>query len=68
VRGGAVFVVENDRAVKRKVTIGKGMAGKEVEVRDGLIGGEDLIVSPPDSLQDGDKVKIGDGKGSEDIK
>ena len=61
VRGGAVFVVENGRAVKRAVSVGKGMIGKDVEVREGLIGGEDLIVSPPDALQDGDRVKASEG-------
>ena len=58
VRGDAVFVVENGRAVRRPVTVGKGMIGKEVEVREGLIGGEDLITSPPEMLKDGEKVKM----------
>ena len=61
VRDNVVFVVENGRAVKRPVTVGKGMVGKDVEVRDGLIGGEDLIVSPPEALHDGDKVKVSEG-------
>jgi HlyD family secretion protein len=56
VRDGAVFVVENGKAVKRTVSFVKVGAGREVEVRKGLIGGEDLIVSPPESLRDGDKV------------
>jgi HlyD family secretion protein len=56
VRDGAVFVVENSKALKRPVGFIKG-AGKDVEIKTGLIGGEDLIISPPDSLQDGDKVK-----------
>ena len=29
-------------------------------MREGLIGGEDLIVSPPETLQDGAKVVIAD--------
>jgi HlyD family secretion protein len=65
VRNSAVFVVENGRAVKRSVTVNKGMSGRDVEIRGGLIGGEDLIVSPPDSLQDGEKVKAIDSKTSE---
>ena len=56
VRDGAVFVVEDGRAVKRAVTCDK--RGGEFDVRKGLIGGEDLIVNPPESLQDGDRVKI----------
>jgi HlyD family secretion protein len=57
VRDGAVFVVENGKAIKRTVAVIKTITGNEVEVRQGLIGGEDLIVSPPESLQDGSKVK-----------
>jgi len=57
VRDGAVFVVENGKAVKRTVAIIKDPTGREVEVRQGLIGGEDLIVSPPESLEDGASVK-----------
>src|SRR5690349_18174722 len=59
VRDGAVFVVENGKAVRRTIAVG-GNAGnaKEINVRDGLIGGEDLIVSPPESLQDGARVNV----------
>jgi HlyD family secretion protein len=62
VRGGAVFVVENGKAVKRLVEIVNTSRGREVEVRKGLIGGEDLIVSPPESLQDGARVKTSEAK------
>jgi HlyD family secretion protein len=58
VRDGAVFVVEDGRAVKRSVQLGQRTASGDVEVRKGLIGGEDLIVSPPGELKDGDKIKI----------
>ncbi len=57
VRDGAVFVVENGKAIKRTVEIVTLGNGHEVEVHSGLIGGEDLIVSPPESLEDGAKVK-----------
>ena len=56
VRDGAVFVVENGKALRRAVAVVKGN-GRDVEVTQGLIGGEDLIVSPPQALQDGTKVK-----------
>jgi HlyD family secretion protein len=56
VRDGAVFVVENGKAIKRTVAISRS-SGRDVEVRTGLIGGEDLIVSPPESLQDGARVR-----------
>lgn len=58
VRDGAVFVVENGKAVKRTVTVAKTNGDRDVEIRKGLIGGEDLILSPPESLQDGEKVKV----------
>ena len=62
VRDGAVFVVENGKAVKRTVEIGR--AGpRDVEISKGLIGGEDLIVSPPESLEDGTRVKVTKLKG-----
>ena len=62
VRDGAVFVVENGKAVKRPVAIVNISGGREVEIRKGLIGGEDLIVSPPESLQDGARVKTSEAK------
>lgn len=61
VRGGAVFVISGGRAVRRAVkagaliTLAGGKAG--VEIEQGLIGGEDLILSPPEDLKDGDRVK-----------
>ena len=61
VRSGAVFVIANGRAVKREVKTGAtstlpgGAQGLHIE--DGLNGGEDLIVSPPADLKDGDRVK-----------
>ena len=61
VRDGAVFVVENGKAIKRTVAIDK-TAGRDVEVRKGLIGGEDLIISPPESLENGTRVKVTESK------
>jgi HlyD family secretion protein len=56
VRDGAVFVLLGGRAVRRAVKLGP--AGPDgARVDDGLIGGEDLIVSPPAGLKDGDKVR-----------
>ncbi len=57
VRGGAVFVVENDKAVLRTVTTGSTDAKGNLEIKKGLIGGEDLITNPPAALKDGDPVK-----------
>lgn len=58
VRDGAVFVVENGKAVRRPV-VGQAVGnGSEIEIRTGLIGGEDLIVMPPESLQHGARVNV----------
>jgi HlyD family secretion protein len=62
VKNGAVFVVENGKAVRRVIESTK-TAGGEYEVHKGLIGGEDLIVSPPDALQDGSPVKVAQAHG-----
>ena len=62
IRDGAVYVVEDGKAIRRPITTGLTSASGGVEVRKGLIGGEDLIVSPPDQLKDGDKVKIEETK------
>ncbi|MDB5304541.1 MAG: efflux transporter, family, subunit [Phycisphaerales bacterium] len=64
VRDNTVFVVENGKAVKRAVTATKTGSDKEMEIRKGLIGGEDLIISPPESLEDGAKVKATDASGT----
>lgn len=61
VRGGAVYVMSGGRAVRRPVKTGATMqlsgGGAGVRIDQGLIGGEDLILSPPETLKDGDRVK-----------
>jgi hypothetical protein len=61
VRDGAVFVVEDGKAVRRVVVLGK-TGASDVEIHKGLIGGEDLILDPPIALQDGAKVKATESK------
>jgi HlyD family secretion protein len=56
VRDGAVFVLLDGKAVRRTVATGA-VSGQSVRVERGLIGGEDLIVNPPQGLKDGDKVR-----------
>jgi HlyD family secretion protein len=57
VRNGAVFVMNNGRAIRRQVKSGPtGTQG--VRIEDGLIGGEDLILNPSADLKDGDRVKV----------
>jgi RND family efflux transporter MFP subunit len=52
-----VFVVKNDKAVKRQLVIGQSN-DKQVEVLSGLNEGEKVIVSGQLNLKDGDEVSI----------
>ncbi len=57
VQNGSVFVVVNGHARKRPVTTG-GTSDKGILIESGLIGGEDLIVSPLATLKDGQRVEV----------
>ncbi|MCU0229303.1 MAG: efflux RND transporter periplasmic adaptor subunit, partial [Bryobacterales bacterium] len=57
VRDGTVFLVLNGKAVARRVTVG-GNTSQGLRIEDGLIGGEDLILNPPDGLEDGARIQI----------
>ncbi len=57
VRNDNVFVVLNGKAVARPVKIGSSTA-KGVVVEQGLIGGEDLVLAPPATLKNGDRVHV----------
>ncbi len=59
-RDGAVFLLVNGQAVRRKVEVA-GTASGETLVSSGLIGGEDVIVSPVAELKDGQKVRLKGG-------
>jgi HlyD family secretion protein len=50
-----VFVVLGNRAVRRTVKTGP-TTSRGVEIDQGLIGGEDLIVNPPSGIKNGDRV------------
>jgi multidrug efflux system membrane fusion protein len=54
--GQYVVVVKDGRVHYQKITIGRDF-GNEVEVRTGLQGSELVVVSPDDSLQEGEKVQ-----------
>ncbi|HTX39355.1 MAG TPA: efflux RND transporter periplasmic adaptor subunit [Bryobacteraceae bacterium] len=56
VRDGAVFVMLDGRAVRRGVKTGP-TSGTGVRIEEGLVGGEDLIISPPAGLKDGVRVR-----------
>jgi multidrug efflux pump subunit AcrA (membrane-fusion protein) len=53
-----VAVVENGTARLRKIDIARDF-GREVEVRDGVHEGDQVILNPPADLVDGAKVRIG---------
>ncbi|HZT39243.1 MAG TPA: efflux RND transporter periplasmic adaptor subunit [Bryobacteraceae bacterium] len=57
VRDNSVFIVAQDRAVRRSIKTGS-VTAQGVQVQDGLIGGEDVIIDPPADLKDGARVKI----------
>jgi multidrug efflux pump subunit AcrA (membrane-fusion protein) len=52
-----VFVVKEDRAERRAVTVGL-ENGDQVEVLAGVTAGERVVVEGPQTLKDGDKVKV----------
>src|SRR5277367_2686380 len=56
IRDGSVFVVVGGKAVKKTVKVGSTTPGG-VQVQEGLIGGEDLVVNAPPDLKDGQKVR-----------
>ncbi|UNK48669.1 efflux RND transporter periplasmic adaptor subunit [Lysobacter sp. S4-A87] len=51
------FVVADEKAVQREVTIGRSL-GEDREVTQGLSGGETVVLDPPADLADGDRVKV----------
>jgi HlyD family secretion protein len=58
IKDGAVFLVEEGKAVRRPVTTGPADSNGNIEVTQGLSGGEDLIVGPPTTLKEGGKVSV----------
>jgi HlyD family secretion protein len=56
IRDGAVFVLLDGKAVRRSVKTGAS-SSQGVRVEEGLVGGEDLILNPPQTLKNGDKVR-----------
>src|SRR5258708_7267940 len=56
VRDNAVFMVVSGKAVRKTVKVA-GTTSQGVQIADGLIGGEDIIVNPPADLKDGQRVR-----------
>jgi HlyD family secretion protein len=57
VKDQGVFVVSGGKAVRRHVQIA-GTTPQGVRISHGLLGGEDLILSAPANLKDGEKVRV----------
>lgn len=57
VQNGSVFAVAGGRARKRSV-VSAGSVANGVLIRDGLTGGEQVIVNPPSGLKEGQRVEI----------
>jgi RND family efflux transporter MFP subunit len=51
------FVVAGDRVAQRALTLGRTL-GDDREVLDGLNGGEQVVLDPPDTLADGARVTV----------
>ena len=56
IRDSKVFVVLDGRAVTRPIKPGPANS-QGVRIEQGLIGGEDVIINPPATLKDGDRVR-----------
>jgi multidrug efflux pump subunit AcrA (membrane-fusion protein) len=52
-----VFVVNDDRIERRAITVGL-ENGDHIEVLSGVSAGERVVVEGPQTLKDGDKVKV----------
>jgi RND family efflux transporter MFP subunit len=53
----SVWVIENERVTARPVTLGDAR-GTDLEVRDGLTGGEPVVLRPPAGLKPGARVRV----------
>ena len=53
----SVWVIESGRIARRPVTLGAGR-GADLEVRDGLAGGERVVLRPPTGLKPGARVRV----------
>ena len=51
------FVVAGDKVAQRALTLGRTL-GDDREVLDGLNGGEQVVLDPPDTLADGARVTV----------
>ncbi|NIP42547.1 MAG: efflux RND transporter periplasmic adaptor subunit [candidate division Zixibacteria bacterium] len=54
-----VFLVKGDIVEKKAIKTGK-TVGRTVEILEGLEEGDEVVLTPPSSLQEGDKIEVGD--------
>lgn len=57
VNGDSVFIVHEGRTARRAITVRK-TTPRGVEIGDGLAGGEEVVISPPQDLQDGAPIRV----------
>lgn len=53
----SIFIVLDGKAIERTIKVGN-PTSKGIEVADGLIGGEEIVLNPPANLKDGDRIQI----------
>jgi RND family efflux transporter MFP subunit len=61
-RGFLAYVIENDKAVERVLSLGMRTAEGQVEVLSGLTPGETLVIRGGEALRSGAPVRLGMGK------
>jgi HlyD family secretion protein len=53
----SIFIVLQGKAIERTIKVGN-PTPKGIEVADGLIGGEEIVLNPPAKLKDGDRIQV----------
>jgi len=53
----SIFIVFEGKAAERTIKTGNSTS-KGIEVAEGLIGGEEIVLSPPATLKDGDRIAV----------
>jgi multidrug efflux pump subunit AcrA (membrane-fusion protein) len=58
---GVVFVYAGDHAERRAVVLGPA-AGADRQILSGIREGERVVLSPPESLRDGDRITLAEDR------
>ena len=53
----SIFIVFEGKAAERNIKTGNSTS-KGIEVAEGLIGGEEIVLSPPATLKSGDRIAV----------